>query len=133
MPRESVEYTKRDNDVTKKGDRKKPKMNFPFQRLALESGNLGRGKREKQIQLTINYLILWIRITKRQYGRYKNEQDNIFILKKLAIDLANKKQAEITYKLLWSFRWDRETKRKRQREYELKRTFKKFHEEDINM
>lgn len=34
----------------------------------------------------------------------KIEQDKIFILKKLIIYLANKKQAEITYKLLWSFR-----------------------------
>lgn len=36
------------NDATGKEDRRKPKVNFAFQRLALEPENWGGGRRGKQ-------------------------------------------------------------------------------------
>lgn len=45
--KEGVGYTTTDNDVTEKKDGKKPKMNFAFQRLALEPGKWGRGEENK--------------------------------------------------------------------------------------
>lgn len=38
----------KDNNVTEKEDRKKPKMNSAFQKLALEPENWRRGRRGKQ-------------------------------------------------------------------------------------
>lgn len=45
--REAVGYTTRENDITEKEDRKKPKINIAFQRLALEPGESRVGGEEE--------------------------------------------------------------------------------------